>query len=497
MPSLPIASQTAARRCGTGPCSHSGPSAGVHVDQTDASLSAEVTSSPTAIASKTSRSVTSSELLEEEVDRAGAGQRRLQRERDDAAERASAPKSRSANTGHRRRRSSSTANTGWRVSCAAVQGPSPTVNCRRSAVSASSRLRPERHPLPARVDDAEAGPVDLEHLGARPGQPDRQQLGALEAGLVRRLSSAASKRAAMVTPHYPAGATADRRFVRPSAARLPGSMAGVRRDDDAACRRRVDVLPYGDRALLVEVADLAGVAAVRPPLERSPLPGQRELVPAARTVLVLLDRAAGRDRRRRALRRLAPAPPPPAPDGPPVELPVVFDGPDLAEVAELTGRSVPALVGALTGVEFTVAFSGFAPGFGYLTGLPEELHVPRRATPRTRVPAGSVGLAGPYAGAYPRPSPGGWQLVGRTDAVLFDVDRDPPALLAARRPGAVPGGGLSADRPGARSARDGPGRRPRRLGVDRRAPLRRRRPGLGRARQPARRQPARRPPSSR
>ena len=79
--------------------------------------------------------------------------------------------------------------------------------------------------------------------------------------------------------------------------------------------------------------------------------------------------------------------------------------------------------------ELTVAFGGFAPGFGYLTGLPTELHVPRRATPRTRVPAGAVGLAGPFAGAYPRASPGGWQLVGRTDAVLFDVDRDPPALL--------------------------------------------------------------------
>ena len=76
-----------------------------------------------------------------------------------------------------------------------------------------------------------------------------------------------------------------------------------------------------------------------------------------------------------------------------------------------------------------MAFCGFAPGFGYLTGLPDDLHVPRRATPRTRVPAGSVALAGPYAGVYPQASPGGWQLVGRTDAVLFDVDRDPPALL--------------------------------------------------------------------
>jgi KipI family sensor histidine kinase inhibitor len=193
-------------------------------------------------------------------------------------------------------------------------------------------------------------------------------------------------------------------------------------------RAGTTVLPYGDRALLVEVADGPAVAAVRAALERSPLPGQRELVPAARTVLVLLDRPPT-ELDVATLRRLAPEPVDDDGTGPLVELPVVFDGPDLPEVARLTGRAVPALVTALTAVEFTVAFGGFAPGFGYLTGLPEDLHVPRRETPRTRVPAGSVGLAGPYAGAYPRASPGGWQLVGRTDAVLFDVDRDPPALL--------------------------------------------------------------------
>ncbi len=189
------------------------------------------------------------------------------------------------------------------------------------------------------------------------------------------------------------------------------------------------VLPCGDRALLVEVAELAAAAAVRVALERSPLPGQRDLVPAARTVLVVLDRRpspADAD----VLRGLHLDTASPVAGRPPVELPVVFDGPDLAEVARLTGRDVPDLVAALTAAELEVAFGGFAPGFAYLTGLPAELHVPRRATPRTRVPAGSVGLAGPYAGAYPRASPGGWQLVGRTDAVLFDVDRNPPALLA-------------------------------------------------------------------
>ena len=135
------------------------------------------------------------------------------------------------------------------------------------------------------------------------------------------------------------------------------------------------------------------------------------------------------------------------------------------------------MVAALTGVELTVAFCGFAPGFGYLTGLPEELHVPRRATPRTRVPAGSVALAGPYAGVYPQASPGGWQLVGRTDAVLFDVDRDPPALLAPRDAGALPGRRLSAHRARHRAAGHRPGPRPARLRRHRGAAVGRRRRG--------------------
>jgi KipI family sensor histidine kinase inhibitor len=188
------------------------------------------------------------------------------------------------------------------------------------------------------------------------------------------------------------------------------------------------VLPYGDRALLVEVADLAAVAAVRAALEGSPLPGQRDLVPAARTVLVVLDRPPS-ELDAATLRRLSTTAAPRSGDAAAVELPVVFDGADLADVAELTGRSAADVIAVLTSVELTVAFCGFSPGFGYLTGLPEDLHVPRRATPRTRVPAGSVALAGPFAGVYPQASPGGWQLVGRTDAVLFDVDRDPPALL--------------------------------------------------------------------
>ncbi|WP_328651554.1 allophanate hydrolase subunit 1 [Micromonospora sp. NBC_00330] len=112
-----------------------------------------------------------------------------------------------------------------------------------------------------------------------------------------------------------------------------------------------------------------------------------------------------------------------------VVVPVVFDGPDLPAVAEHWGVDAPAVRHRLTSTRFRVAFCGFAPGFPYLTGLPAELALPRLATPRPRVPAGSVALAGPYAGIYPGASPGGWLLVGRTDLLLFDVAADPPARL--------------------------------------------------------------------
>jgi KipI family sensor histidine kinase inhibitor len=116
--------------------------------------------------------------------------------------------------------------------------------------------------------------------------------------------------------------------------------------------------------------------------------------------------------------------------GPLVELPVRYDGADLADTASRLGMAPAELVRRHAAAEYRVAFCGFAPGFGYLTGLPPELHVPRLSTPRTRVPAGSVGLAGEFCGVYPRESPGGWRLLGRTDAVLWDAEREPAALLA-------------------------------------------------------------------
>lgn len=201
------------------------------------------------------------------------------------------------------------------------------------------------------------------------------------------------------------------------------------------------VLPYGDRALLVEVDDIGEVVALADRFRADPDLGSLvdDVVPAARTVLVVAAptvplpqvearlasvlAATGRDRQQEPLWR-----------GETVTIPVTYDGPDLAEVARLTGLSEDEVVAAHTGSEWRVAFGGFAPGFAYLVGGDPRLRVPRRDSPRTSVPAGSVGLAGEFSGVYPRSSPGGWQLVGRTDAAMWDADRDPPALLA---PGAL------------------------------------------------------------
>lgn len=211
------------------------------------------------------------------------------------------------------------------------------------------------------------------------------------------------------------------------------------------------VLPCGDRALLVELDSLAAVRAAYDRWSREAPAGVDELVPAARTVLVRLDpavlgigaaetwlrghppitagSAVGDDARAAASAQVAT--PVDIPVDIPVVIPVVYDGDDLAEVAAAWGCSVEAVVERHSRTTWVCAFIGFAPGFPYLVPVGDALPtVPRRATSRPRVPAGSVALAAEYCGIYPRSSPGGWQLIGSTDAVLWDAGRESPALVA-------------------------------------------------------------------
>jgi KipI family sensor histidine kinase inhibitor len=197
----------------------------------------------------------------------------------------------------------------------------------------------------------------------------------------------------------------------------------------------VRVLPYGDAALLVELTDLDEVLAFADAVREALPPEVVDVVPAARTVLVVTEPGADLTRLERRLLGLQPTQGKERAANPDdvVELPVHYDGPDLEDVAAVMGLSVDELIALHSGREWQVAFGGFAPGFGYLTRQDYTVTIPRREQPRTRVPAGAVGLAGRFSGIYPSASPGGWQLIGRTDAVLWDVDRDPPSLV---RPGA-------------------------------------------------------------
>jgi KipI family sensor histidine kinase inhibitor len=184
----------------------------------------------------------------------------------------------------------------------------------------------------------------------------------------------------------------------------------------------------GPHAVLIEdlEADPADWAAG---LRRMALAGVAEVVPAAETVLVVCSdgRALAQVRERLAgVRAVDPAR---AVSNAPIEVEVRYDGEDLEYVATAVGLDVDEVVALHSATEYVVAFCGFAPGFGYLRGLDPRLHLPRRATPRTRVPAGSVAIAAEYTAVYPRPSPGGWHLLGSTDRVMFDPDRSPPALF--------------------------------------------------------------------
>ncbi|WP_226346763.1 5-oxoprolinase subunit B family protein [Agilicoccus flavus] len=216
----------------------------------------------------------------------------------------------------------------------------------------------------------------------------------------------------------------------------------------------------GDVGILAEPGDLDRVLALDALVRARREAGDPglvdvvDVVPAARTLMLSADAGADLSALAASVRALAAGPEPGAASDPersgpghdagePVRIEVRYDGDDLEDVARLAGLEPAQVVAAHTGTTWRAAFGGFAPGFFYL--MPHEHgdppgdgptlpSLPRRDEPRTKVPAGAVGLAGEFSAVYPRASPGGWQLIGRTDAVMWDVDRDPPALLA---PGAL------------------------------------------------------------
>lgn len=201
------------------------------------------------------------------------------------------------------------------------------------------------------------------------------------------------------------------------------------------------LLRCGEAALLVELGTLEAVLAADAAVRRAvhdAQPGASwaavvDIVPAAQTLLVTLGSSGSLATLRRALTDLlvgVDVTATPMSNTQVVQVPVRYDGPDLSDVARLCGLSRAEVVALHTATPWQVAFGGFAPGFAYLTGGDARLEVARRTEPRTVVPSGAVGLAGSFSGIYPRPSPGGWQLIGATEVSLWDVDREPPALLA-------------------------------------------------------------------
>lgn len=221
--------------------------------------------------------------------------------------------------------------------------------------------------------------------------------------------------------------------------------------------RDVTIEPLAEDALLlrfgdgIEVSINQRVHAAARALWSGDLPGILDIAPAYATLLVRFDPAEWIDAagahpfkrvaaalraildsgRRRDDRQKNAVPAREA--GRTIEVPVCYGGeygPDLAAIAGHAGLAPDEIVARHTGPDYTVAMIGFAPGFPYLLGLDPALAIPRRADPRTRVPAGSVAIGGAQTGIYPRELPGGWQLIGRTPLVLFDPRREPPCLLA-------------------------------------------------------------------
>ena len=199
--------------------------------------------------------------------------------------------------------------------------------------------------------------------------------------------------------------------------------------ENAAVHKVRSVRAVGTRAVLAELSGTQDVLALQARLLEQPLPGQQDVLAAAETVLVTADSPASARRIAARLLQLDLTAPVQR-DGGLVVIDTVYDGEDLAEVGQLTGLGAEGVIAAHSGQVWTVAFAGFAPGFGYMVGENQQLEVPRRSSPRTAVPAGSVALAGNYSAVYPRRSPGGWQLIGRTNARMWDLDREQPALAA-------------------------------------------------------------------
>ncbi|MEU7629957.1 allophanate hydrolase subunit 1 [Nocardia sp. NPDC049220] len=199
----------------------------------------------------------------------------------------------------------------------------------------------------------------------------------------------------------------------------------------------------GDRALLVTPGRRDATALLAATLRDHPVAGVQDVLPAAETVLLTLNSPRDGETVRRALTTLlvsmqdeitntvSRGTPEDGTTADPVVIPVRYDGADLDDVARLLGLGTEEVIAAHTGTVWQCAFVGFAPGFGYLESPDGRLTVPRRAESRTAIPAGAVALAGGYSAVYPRSTPGGWQLVGTTDLRMWDVERDPPALIRA------------------------------------------------------------------
>jgi KipI family sensor histidine kinase inhibitor len=187
----------------------------------------------------------------------------------------------------------------------------------------------------------------------------------------------------------------------------------------------VKVRRAGDAALLIETDEPHRLNAAVRALGR---PDIIDIVPGARTLLVTTSPRTDLGSLGAVIAGLTLPETDPA-GGEPLDVPFVYDGEDLDEVAALTGLSPSEVVARHAAGSYVVAYLGFSPGFGYLAGLDESLHVSRRDSPRTSVPAGSVAIAGPYGAIYPSSSPGGWRLLGRTTLRMWDPAREPPSLL--------------------------------------------------------------------